>query len=302
MTTTISAPSLLWRRILLAIAALILLTLLAGCGEQACSHDWSEPTCTAPATCSRCGETEGVPAPHTYPGSICTGTVKCTVCETVVLAAGHDWLEADCLVPKVCRRCNTAEGEALGHKVTDGVCERCSEIMWKALHASGIGSGTVTDVILGSDFYAMHASHDGTGAFQVEVEDAAGGKALLVNTQGDYEGTVLLYGASPVTFNITANGSWTYTIDKVEAGDTAELSGSGDSVTQAVPAGSGTYHITHNGSGNFYVYAFSPGVMTPVVQPMRGNYDKKQELTLPDDGLTLFEIHASGDWTISAMH
>ncbi len=76
------------------IAAGILIT---GCGHQ---HSWDEATCTAPKTCSACGETEGEPL-------------------------GHQWVDADCENPKTCSRCGETDGEAQGHTTDLGVCSAC---------------------------------------------------------------------------------------------------------------------------------------------------------------------------------
>ena len=65
-------------------------------------HKWTDATCTAPKTCSVCGETEGE-------------------------ALGHSWVDATCDAPKTCSVCGATEGEALGHAYaetarTDATC------------------------------------------------------------------------------------------------------------------------------------------------------------------------------------
>ena len=45
-----------------------------GSGEEpACDHSWNAATCTAPKTCSKCGETEGTSLGHSYSDGICSG-------------------------------------------------------------------------------------------------------------------------------------------------------------------------------------------------------------------------------------
>lgn len=80
---------------LLVALALMSLALCACC----ITHEFSAATCTAPATCSKCGETEGE-------------------------ALGHDWLEATCIQAKTCQRCLGTQGEALGHKWNDATCTK----------------------------------------------------------------------------------------------------------------------------------------------------------------------------------
>ena len=71
-----------------------------GSEETPCEHDWSDATCTAPKTCSICGETEGE-------------------------ALGHSWNNATCTEPKTCSVCGETEGEALGHNYENGSCTVC---------------------------------------------------------------------------------------------------------------------------------------------------------------------------------
>lgn len=66
----------------------------------ACSHSWKDATCTAPKTCTKCGETSGK-------------------------AADHSWKAATCTAPKTCSKCGKTEGAALDHSYADGVCTGC---------------------------------------------------------------------------------------------------------------------------------------------------------------------------------
>lgn len=74
---------------------------------SALGHDWLDANCTAPATCSRCGATEGE-------------------------ALGHNWLDATCTEPRTCSRCGATDGEALGHDLVhhDGKAPTCTEDGW----------------------------------------------------------------------------------------------------------------------------------------------------------------------------
>ena len=84
------------KRLTPVVLSLILVLLLTGCGH---THTWQEATCTQPATCSECGETQGEPL-------------------------GHTWSEATCEMPKTCEVCGATEGEPNGH-----VCEAWVEIV-----------------------------------------------------------------------------------------------------------------------------------------------------------------------------
>lgn len=75
----------------------VMLCLLAACG---CKHEFAEPQCEAPKTCTLCGFTEGAPL-------------------------GHHWQAATCEAPKTCSYCGETEGEALGHMFPDGRIPNC---------------------------------------------------------------------------------------------------------------------------------------------------------------------------------
>lgn len=116
---------------------LILSTLLTGCCLK---HKYLEPSCTEPATCIKCGETEGEKLPHTwiegncteakhcsvcgitegqplghkFSESTCTEDAKCLTCGAIgEKAKGHDFKEADYVNPKTCKSCGLTEGEPL---------------------------------------------------------------------------------------------------------------------------------------------------------------------------------------------
>lgn len=99
---------------------MVLVLLLAGCG---CDHEWYAATCSAPKTCSLCGETEGSPLPHTWKDATCTNAKTCSVCNaTEGNALGHTWQDATCTAPKTCSVCQMTEGEAAGHTWVDANC------------------------------------------------------------------------------------------------------------------------------------------------------------------------------------
>ena len=112
---------------LIAILCMALMCLVA-CVAPAtpCEHDWAEATCTAPKTCSVCGETEGEALGHTE--EIIVGTPatctevgmtdgkKCTVCgettvqQTVVAAPGHTE-ETVAGTPATCTEAGLTDGK-----------------------------------------------------------------------------------------------------------------------------------------------------------------------------------------------
>ena len=98
-------------------------------------HRWGEASCTAPKQCADCGETDGAPLGHNYAGVVteptCTEagftTHTCTRCSDqyvsdTVAALGHDFAEATCTTPKICKRCQKTEGGAKGHRWGEASC------------------------------------------------------------------------------------------------------------------------------------------------------------------------------------
>ena len=68
-----------------------------------CAHEGGTATCSAKATCTKCGEEYGD-------------------------FLAHDYAEATCTVAKTCKACSATEGEALGHDEQDNVvAPTCTE-------------------------------------------------------------------------------------------------------------------------------------------------------------------------------
>ena len=88
----------------------------------------TSPTCTTTGytthTCSSCGDTytsDNVAANGHTPGAAatCTTAQTCTTCQvTIVIALGHNWVDATTEAPKTCTTCGATEGEKLPSTVT----------------------------------------------------------------------------------------------------------------------------------------------------------------------------------------
>ena len=105
---------------IVCVLALVLILLLTGCG---CEHEWFVATCSAPKTCSLCGQTEGEALPHTWQDADCVTPKTCSVCKlTEGEALGHTWQDATCTEVKVCTVCQVTEGEPLGHTWVEANC------------------------------------------------------------------------------------------------------------------------------------------------------------------------------------
>jgi hypothetical protein len=167
------------------------------------------------------------------------------------------------------------------------------------------GNGqTVTDKItLPYEISTVSFTHQGQRNFAVQLYTAESDQPeLLVNTIGNYAGTRLLQGSSPIFFEITADGAWELTITRLtEDAAAANAQGSGDWVTGVfIPAESGPvpYRFTHTGSRNFAVYLHCDGELPDLAQNEIGAVDNEAVIRF-GDGPCLWEVQADGDWTIA---
>ena len=104
------------KRSFYSLVFLAMVAVLSACGHE---HTFAEATCTEPAVCTECGETEGEPLGHDWKEATCTEPKTCTRCGAVEgEAAGHDWKEATCTEPKTCAKCGETEGKPLEHEWT----------------------------------------------------------------------------------------------------------------------------------------------------------------------------------------
>lgn len=95
------------------ILCVLFLLALSGCE---CRHAWTDATCTAPKTCSKCGVTEGETLWHNWKEATCNDPRTCANCGiTEGSKLGHDWELATCEKASTCKVCGTVEGLPLGH-------------------------------------------------------------------------------------------------------------------------------------------------------------------------------------------
>ena len=80
-----------------------------------CVHEWTDATCSAPKTCSKCGETEGDALGHSYTSYVST---KAT-CEDAGVRTYY--------CTNGCGGRYTASISATGHNMVDGTCTTCGK-------------------------------------------------------------------------------------------------------------------------------------------------------------------------------
>ena len=146
----------------------------------------------------------------------------------------------------------------------------------------------------------LTVTHDGSGDFSVRIGDA---DDPIVDTSGDYDGTVLYDGEDQVTsLEVTADGSWTITIQpsaQLGAWDPASggADGEGDDVLRlAEGTGAFTADITNTGDGAFTVSALNEDWDADELVDTDGDHDAAADVP---GGTVLLVVRSSGSWTIS---
>ena len=111
-----------------------------------------QPGCTTygntkAAYCSVCEkyiiESTPIAPVHTYvpnvvtsPGCTAKGVnlYSCVHCDANyaedIEELGHDYINATCIAPKICKKCNSTEGASLGHTTFIGTCKRCNKLVY----------------------------------------------------------------------------------------------------------------------------------------------------------------------------
>ena len=95
-------------------AILSVCALLVAFSSCTCKHEWTNPTCTDPKTCTLCGDVEGAALLHNWKPATCTSPKICDNCsETEGEPMEHNWQDATPEKPKTCADCGATEGEKL---------------------------------------------------------------------------------------------------------------------------------------------------------------------------------------------
>lgn len=157
---------------LCGVGTLTICFMLTGCGHE---HTWMEATCTAPKTCSECGETEGEALGHTWVDATCAEPKTCSVCgETEGETLAHTWVDATCAKAKHCSVCGETEGNALEHTLTEAnyqqaaTCEVCEAIVGEPLQADFEKYGLVCNAAENIE-YSIMVSMDGFSLQQGKI-------------------------------------------------------------------------------------------------------------------------------------
>jgi hypothetical protein len=164
-----------------------------------------------------------------------------------------------------------------------------------------------------------HQEWSGTGDFVIDVDlsspaivgfscelctgntvlETNGSEALLVNEIGAYTGSKLINvndNSATTRFVITADAAWTLTVDDITTAQavTGPATGAGDSVI-LMQSEFDVAAITNDGEGNFVIYAYGDGNLSPLIVNEIGAYSG----TVPMAGPAFVEVSSTGNWSIT---
>ena len=210
------------KKLTAAVLVLLLAISLSGCCLK---HDMRPATCTEPSTCSKCGKTEGAPLGHkevideaVAPTCTETGLTEgkhCSVCNEILLpqevveALGHDWENATFMKPKICLRCGSIEGDALGARYfLNAFIPELQSIGSFAEHyfeKQPKVHSAQTDYTLTADSFGFGATDlwlpESSVVLSVDADDPPMRKAGL---------SIVLYGSEPVNIVFTSSNDNLY--------------------------------------------------------------------------------------------
>ena len=222
------------RRTVIAIVAVLVVAvvgLVAAIFELTkCDHEWAEATCTEPATCTKCGKTDGEALGHDWIEATCTEPETCSRCgETEGEALGHEWEDATCTEPETCSVCGETQGDPLGHDVEEwtvtleptcavegeqtGTCTVCGEEVteaidttddhtegeWSFIYNYGEDYKELTCAVCGEVLETEDATVYNWGDYVVGEDLPAGEYKLYAYTSSESEGSIVVFPDSSST-------------------------------------------------------------------------------------------------------
>jgi hypothetical protein len=100
-----------------------------------------------------------------------------------------------------------------------------------------------------------------------------------------------------VTFDIDADGAWSFLIEPIGIATSASFSGMGDSVSGLfTPPKSGPWEISHDGKSNFVVWLHCAGG-SDLIENEIGRVSGSRFVSF-EDGPCLWEVNADGNWSL----
>ena len=176
---------------------------------------------------------------------------------------------------------------------------------FKSISKNGKGNATVKFSIPAKAMAIASFTETGGSSFSVTAQASDGTvNDQLISASGAYSGTVLVDARAEehsVAFGVKTKGTWSVIVAPVAKArmtvGSATLKGLGDDVVLLGGAAktAASARFTHKGSGSFTVTTLSADGQAEIVHAS-GTYDDSVQLS---PGVLLFEIRASGAWTVT---
>jgi hypothetical protein len=140
-------------------------------------------------------------------------------------------------------------------------------------------------------------THDGRSSFIVSAMEGDQTE-LLTSAIGAYKGQRPLVVQGPVSFQVTADGSWTVNVQPMARGGTPAFTGTGDAVSAyfTPPPSAAMWNVSHDGQSAFFVYAHCVGGSI-VVEDRTGGFQDTTQVAF-SQGPCFWEVRADGAWTL----
>jgi hypothetical protein len=141
-------------------------------------------------------------------------------------------------------------------------------------------------------------THDGRSSFIVSAVEGDQTE-LLTSAIGAYKGQRPLVVQGPVSFQVTADGSWTLRVQPMASGGSPTFSGTGDAVSAyfTPPSNPAAWSVSHDGQSAFFVYAHCVGGSI-VVEDRTGAFKDSPQIAF-SRGPCFWEVRADGAWTLT---
>lgn len=176
---------------------------------------------------------------------------------------------------------------------------------------TGASAAATEPFQLESGLTIIRMSHQGSENFIVDLLDESGASVApmgVANVIGPFEGSqaVQIPAAGQHLLNVQADGAWGFTIEQPRVSNapaTTSFSGNSKTATDLFALSGGLHRIklTHQGDANFIVNLLDQNGASVVPMGVTneiGPFDGSQAVTVPGDGIYLFQVDANGPWTI----
>ena len=182
--------------------------------------------------------------------------------------------------------------------MADNVCIRCGFTVFEPI--KGDGNDVLEGIETGDGIYRVRIHNNGGGNFAVWAYDADCMADLLALGRGAYDGSALLFGSAPYTFEVFSDSRWTIGIEQLDETTDAAFSGRGDAVTDRFFGAFETFRFTHSGENDFVVWLYtSAGETLLISEP--GRCQIEQTVAIPAGSGAFFAVRADGAWSIEPV-